>query len=241
MRPQPSLQQYLDDGRSRAEYGRDLRRWYSDWVRAENKPAIHWYDEYVAARRRFDELCDKKSERKTEVEELAKDDPERYGYGRLWYAGRDAIVDSIDQELNVEYSRRVDSQWALGLSGAAAVPYALDMLKARDSTVREDGAGVLAMLGEQEEVVSALLETLSTETDLQVIDTVVYALGEMRAKAALPAIAQLVRNSETDGDTRWGAASALGRIVRRRFDRKEDPVVAAIEWLDAHPTGTEAT
>ena len=234
MRPRPDRKQYIDEGR-RAEYGRDLQLWYRDWVREEDKPASYWRDEYFAARRRFDELCDTKSARMKEVDELSRSDPETYGEERLWYAGRDAIVDSINQAIHAEYSRRVDVGWALGLSGPDAVPYGLEMLRARDSTVREDGAGVLMTLGEQGEVVEALLQTLSTETDIQVVDTVVLALGEMRAKAALPAIAKLVRDPETDGDTRWGAATALGRIVRRRFDKQEDPIAAALKWLDGHP------
>jgi hypothetical protein len=44
----------------------------------------------------------------------------------------------------------------------------------------------------------------------------------------------LIRNDNTDNDTRWTAVESLGRIVRRRFHKQAQPVQAALEWLAKH-------
>ncbi len=43
--------------------------------------------------------------------------------------------------------KRVHATWGLIAKGAEAVPYALTMLKSPDSDIREDGAGILEALG----------------------------------------------------------------------------------------------
>jgi hypothetical protein len=44
----------------------------------------------------------------------------------------------------------------------------------------------------------------------------------------------MIRSEETDGDTRFTAVESLGRLARRSFDRQEQPIEAALAWLDKH-------
>jgi hypothetical protein len=60
------------------------------------------------------------------------------------------------------------------------------------------------------------------------------ALGDLKNRKAIPRLAELIRNSEIDSDTPWAAMQSLGQIVRKRFDKKADPMAAAQEWLMKH-------
>jgi HEAT repeat protein len=146
---------------------------------------------------------------------------------------------SINRKLDIveaeqEFNRRVEAQWGMIAKGVAAVPYALAMLSSKHSEVREDGAGILAMLKRQPEVVPHLLAALETETDEVAKLALIGALGRLRAKEAIPALARLIRDEEEDGDARWNAAEALGLIARRRFVKMSSPIQAALEWLAKH-------
>ena len=59
----------------------------------------------------------------------------------------------------------------------------------------------------------------------------------MKNRAAIPALAALIKDESTDGDTRWTAVESLGRIVRKRFLAQPEPVAAAVTWLNRHPRG----
>ena len=106
------------------------------------------------------------------------------------------------------------------------------MLKRREREAREDGAAILAALGQQQTVVSALLQTLEAEDQSEPKDSMILALGQMRSKEAVPALARIIRNHSVDGDTRWTAVEALSRITRRPFIKQPDPVAAALAWLE---------
>lgn len=135
-----------------------------------------------------------------------------------------------------DFTKRVTASWGLIARGSASVPHLLRMLTSSEPDSREDAAGALAWLGSDKgSVVTELLEALEHEDDQQARDSIVIALGALRNRAAIPALAALVRDSGLDGDTRRTAVESLGRIVRRRFDRQADPEGAAIAWLDAHP------
>ena len=41
----------------------------------------------------------------------------------------------------------------------------------------------------------------------------------------------MIDYEDADGDTRWTAVESLGRIVRRHFLDKPDPVAAARAWI----------
>jgi hypothetical protein len=53
----------------------------------------------------------------------------------------------------------------------------------------------------------------------------------LRNRAAIPALAVVIDDEDADGDTRWTAVESLGRVVRRRFLDKPDPVAAARAWI----------
>lgn len=72
------------------------------------------------------------------------------------------------------------------------------------------------------------------ETAVQAKDSAIVALGAMKNKEAIPALAKLVRDDAADVDTRWTAMQPLGKLARRRFDRTDDPAAAAVAWLDSH-------
>ena len=141
---------------------------------------------------------------------------------------------SRNYDANLEFRRRVHATWGLIAKGVEAVPHALAMLKGKDADAREDGAAILAEVGKDSGAVEQVLEALAAEKDATARDSMVLALGALKARAAIPALAGLIRDAATDGDTRWTAVESLGRIVRRRFVKESDPVKAAIEWLAKH-------
>jgi HEAT repeat protein len=130
------------------------------------------------------------------------------------------------------FKRRVEAQWGLIRSGQEAIPFALRMLGSSDPEIREDGGGILGQLGTQDGVADGVLAALAAESDDQARDSLVLALGELGDQRAIPALAGLIRAEDTDGDTRFTAVQSLGRLAKRRFDNQEDPVGAAIVWLD---------
>ena len=142
--------------------------------------------------------------------------------------------------ISMHYHRFVMAEWGLIARGKEAVPYSVDLLRSEIPEVREAAAGVLLGVGGDEEVVSHVLESLEAEyhrpankQTIQSLDTLVLALGEMKNKKAIPALAALVRDTSLNGDSRWGAALAIGRLARKRFDKGSDPITAAMEWLDS--------
>ena len=143
------------------------------------------------------------------------------------------------------YGCQVHAEWGMIYAGAAAVPYALEMLKSPVPEARESGASILATVGREESVIDALLAAFEEEYEgnaagdaekenVQALDSMIEALGKMKNRKAIPALAKVVRNSAMDNDSRWLAMQNLGRLVRRRFDKGTDPMDAAIQWLDGH-------
>jgi HEAT repeat protein len=92
----------------------------------------------------------------------------------------------------------------------------------------------LGAVGKDEAVVETLVSSLEGEADTTARDSLIVALGELRNRKAVPALASIVKNIDDDGETRHLAACSLGRIVRKRFGKQADPIAAAIEWLDRH-------
>ena len=140
-------------------------------------------------------------------------------------------------DAQLEFRRRVHATWGLIAKGAEAVPHALAMLRSEDADAREDGAGILAEVGKDGQVIEHVLRALASETDATARDSLVLALGAFKNRAAVPVLADLIRDDATDSDTRWTAVESLGRIARRRFLDQAQPVQAALEWLDKHDNG----
>jgi hypothetical protein len=138
-------------------------------------------------------------------------------------------------EIDLSFRRRVYATWGLIAYGVAAAPYALSLLRRSVPEAREDGAAILAELGRDEGVVDKLIESLKTETDTTAKDTLIYAVGRLKSKKAIPMLATVIRDEAADGDTRWTAVESLGLIVRKRFLKQGNPIHAAMAWLDSHP------
>jgi hypothetical protein len=151
-------------------------------------------------------------------------------------------------DLELIYPCQVAAEWGLIFAGKDAIPFALELLASPVREARETAASVLAAIGRDEEVVAGLLAAFEAEctrtrfgergTDgLETLDSMLLALGRLRARKAIPAIAKVLRNPEADGDTRLLAAESLGLIVRRRFDKQPEPIAAALDWLSRRSGG----
>jgi hypothetical protein len=162
-----------------------------------------------------------------------KDSPEYY-FGLIQqYIGTLEGKQGAGYEPELAFRRCVHGQWGLIARGDAAVPYAMRLLEHPVAEAKESGAGVLASLREQPGVVDALLKSLDDAGSDEARDTMIGALGALRAKDAIPALARMLRDERTNPDTRWNVAEALGAIARRPFHRESDPVAAALEWLSS--------
>jgi hypothetical protein len=144
-----------------------------------------------------------------------------------------------DHEISMHNNRYVMAQWGLIARGTAAVPFAVEMLTSKIPEVREAGAGILGAVGGDDQVAARILESLeaeyrraSMECRFETLDTLVLAVGQMKNKNSIPTLAILVRDTTLNGDSRWGAVEALGKLARKRFDKQPDAIEAATEWLD---------
>ncbi len=136
--------------------------------------------------------------------------------------------------LEGNFDKRVHASWGLIARGGESLPVLLSMLSDQSPEAREDAAGALAWLKEQSpDVVGALVSALDASEADEERDTILTALGALRSRDAIPALAAILRDASADEDTRYVAAEALGSIVRRRFDRQPDPIAAAVQWLDS--------
>lgn len=147
------------------------------------------------------------------------------------------------------YACQVHAQWGLIYSGEKAVPYALEMLKSSVPEAREDGAAILGAVGKCDSAVDALLGAFQAElartngarpgvVPLEPLGSLVIALGRMKNRKVIPALASILQNPEADGDTRWITMESLGKLVRVNFGKKPEPLVGALEWLDKHGYST---
>ena len=116
-------------------------------------------------------------------------------------------------DIRMAFRRRVSACQGLVAKGTDAIPYALAMLRSKEADAREDGAAILGEIGQDGNIVDQVLQALASETDVIARDSLILALGELKSKAAIPVLADLIRNDATDGDTRWTAVESLGKIV----------------------------
>src|SRR5438874_13617712 len=91
-------------------------------------------------------------------------------------------------EATTEHCRRCYAVYGLIARGTAAIPYALGMLANKEAEIRQDGSDVLGELGRHPHVVDHLVTALENETNQETIETLVAALGRLRAKKALPVL-----------------------------------------------------
>ena len=132
-----------------------------------------------------------------------------------------------------DFHKRVEGQWGLIARGQEAVPFLVSLLGHPAPEARADGVSGHASVGETDpSIQTKLINALERAHTHEERDTLLQALGQMRSKGAVPEIARLIRSPTTDGDTRRMAVEALGKIARRRFETRRDPVAAAMEYLD---------
>jgi hypothetical protein len=148
-------------------------------------------------------------------------------YQRAWRDLEHGPVSGVDGA----YGRRVLASWGLIVRAKDALPFALEMARSGNPEVRADATSVFERLRDDPAAVGALLHTSETERELEPLDSAIDALGRLRARDAIPALARLIRDENTDGDTRFGAAQALETIAGRRFRRGHE-IEDAVAWLD---------
>jgi HEAT repeat protein len=112
------------------------------------------------------------------------------------------------------------------------------MLESDSPDAREDAAGAFGWMARNDpSMVDHLLDALEGESDLQIVDSLIVSLGQLRDRRAIGPLAQIVLSPDTDGDTRHTAIQSLATIARRRFDKAADPRGAATDWLASHGYG----
>jgi hypothetical protein len=139
-------------------------------------------------------------------------------------------------EGELAWSRRANAQWGLIAKGTAAIPYARRMLPSTEPEAREDGAAILSVIGRDEAAVDAVLAALTVETDTTARDTLIGALGTMRSRKGISALAKIIADTACNYDTRCAAVESLGAIVGRRFHEQADPIQAASDWIMENET-----
>jgi hypothetical protein len=134
------------------------------------------------------------------------------------------------------YGRMVDASWGLIARGAEAIPFAIRLVRSKDSDEREMGASVFCGLqtGERApDVLQHIIAALENETERLVIDSLISALGHLKSRGAIPTLAKFIRDEKEDGDTRWEAAVSLGKIVHKRFAKDgQNAIENATAWLN---------
>jgi len=102
-----------------------------------------------------------------------------------------------------DFQARVIASWGLTARGAVSLPFLARMLGSPSADVREDAAGAYGWLAMNDQaVVDELLLALESEKDVQAQDSMIFALGELKDKRAVPALARMLHNEAIDGDTR---------------------------------------
>jgi len=139
------------------------------------------------------------------------------------------------EEQNLVWKQRVHGTWGLLAKGQEALPYLLTLIRQPNPDAREDGSYLLGRLNLEAGVSEQLLACLQKEQDLVAKSAMIEALGRLRYRPAIRALAWLVLNEEIDIDTRWNAADSIARIVRQDFSGP-DKLQKAEAWLAAHPT-----
>lgn len=149
------------------------------------------------------------------------------------------VATDADREMaSTAYNRMVHATWGLIACGAAATPFAIALARSKDRDHREMAANVFCGLRDPErapQILEEIRKSLATENDHLVIDSLLGALGPLRSREAIPDLARFILDEYEDMDTRDTAATSLGQIVRKRFDKGEENTVdKAKQWLIAN-------
>lgn len=149
-----------------------------------------------------------------------------------------AVTDADREMASIAYNRIVNATWGLIARGAESVPLALRLLRSNDRDHREAAANVFCGLRAPKrlpDVLKHLHAVVSDEHDHLVLDSLLAVLGNLQSRDSIPVLAQYILDDSIDDDTRDTAASSLGQILKKRFDRTNAGAVnAACDWLVAH-------
>jgi hypothetical protein len=160
-----------------------------------------------------------------------------------------AICDGHWVPGTVEYGRFVEAYNVLATRGPEIRDWCRGLLAHPDYDARECGAFLLGQLGgrrqlgDAAEAVVAELGALTRRPveddhkETQAIDAAVEALAAIGLPAGVRHLRAVLLSDDEflAGDTQWGAADALGRLVGQPFMEAADPVGAARAWLASHP------
>jgi hypothetical protein len=142
---------------------------------------------------------------------------------------------------SVANNRIVHASWGLITRGAEAIPFAVKLIRSTDRDCREAAADVFCGLSDPKrlpEIVAQITSALRTENDRLVLDSLLTALGNLKSREAIPAIARFVLNQSEDSDTRHTAATSLGQIIKKRFDKHgTNTIQMACDWLVSNGYG----
>jgi hypothetical protein len=147
---------------------------------------------------------------------------------------------STSDEQRLAWKQRVHGTWGLLAKGQEALPFLLTLVRHANPDAREDASYLLGELKLEAGISEQLLHCLQNETDLVAKSSMIEALGKVRYRPAIPALALLILDKGVDVDTRWNAADSLGRIVGQDFSGPEK-LLKAEAWLAGHRNETRAT
>jgi hypothetical protein len=156
------------------------------------------------------------------------------------FKGKQREVIRAELEMSAIASERsVNATWGLSARGPESIPFALALFRSKDSDHRAAATSVFTGWRDAARLPSMLQyvhAALRDEKDRSLIDPLIATLGELRSRESIPVLARYVCDTSEPIDIRNAAAIALGRVVHKRFDKSgADAVLAASEWLVAHP------
>jgi hypothetical protein len=118
---------------------------------------------------------------------------------------RDAPAQSL------AYRKGVIGQWGvIARAPAQALPYVLQLLRKPVAEGRRAAAGILDDWATDATFVPQLLSAADSEQDIETLSVLVGTVGRLRARAALPLLASLLRSPDrVDGDLGWSVIDAI--------------------------------
>jgi len=131
------------------------------------------------------------------------------------------------------YEHRARARWALATRGVESIPFALEMLRSSEQDERDDARRLFNRMGEDEQVLGALIVALEKSEEPDEIESLTVALGATGNPKAAPSLVRVLRHPGIHDQTRSSAIKSLGRIAERRFDQADDPEGALNAWLQS--------
>ena len=131
------------------------------------------------------------------------------------------------------YRKGVLAQWGMIAKGPSeALPYVLGLLESPLPEARSAAAGIIGEWRKDDSFIPHLVSALEKEDDIETLSTLAGALGRLKARAALPRLAALLRAPNSDeGDLSWSVIEAVSAIAGRDFMSTADPKRATDNWL----------